>query len=190
MRNGFRLRVAGLILLVSAGLLLARERAKTPEGPRPAVTDEFVSIYFSPKGGCEAAVVEQIHAAKRSLDLQAYSFTSTKIAEAIAEAHERGVKVRAVLDRQASGNQYSGATYLFSHQVPTWLDGEHPIAHNKVIIIDGQTVITGSFNFTRQAENSNAENLAIMQGRPKIAEAYTRNFEQHLGHARKYEGVK
>jgi phosphatidylserine/phosphatidylglycerophosphate/cardiolipin synthase-like enzyme len=94
------------------------------------------------------------------------------------------------MDRQATGNQYSGATYLFNHQVPVWLDGEHPIAHNKVIIIDGQTVITGSFNFTKQAENSNAENLVIMQGRLKIGAAYTANFDGHLEHSRKYEGPK
>lgn len=52
-----------------------------------------------------------------------------------------------------------------------------------MIIVDGSTVITGSFNFTRQAENSNAENLLVIAGKPKIAKAYEENFAAHLAHS-------
>jgi phosphatidylserine/phosphatidylglycerophosphate/cardiolipin synthase-like enzyme len=96
------------------------------------------------------------------------------------------VKVRAILDKDASGDQYSGATYLKNHKITTYTDDEHAIAHNKVMIIDGITVITGSFNFTRQAEHANAENLLVIQGKPKIVEAYEKNFEHHLSHSKKY----
>jgi phosphatidylserine/phosphatidylglycerophosphate/cardiolipin synthase-like enzyme len=147
-------------------------------------------VWFSPKGGCADAVVDQVKSAKKTLDIQAYEFTNLAIAKAVGEAQERGVKVRAILDEKASGQKYSSATYLRDHGVATFTDGEHPIAHNKVIIIDGSTLITGSFNFTSAAENSNAENLLVITGKQKLADAYEKNFEAHLKHSKKYEGVK
>lgn len=76
------------------------------------------------------------------------------------------------------------------HQVPTWTDGKHPIGHNKVMVIDGETTMTGSFNFTAQAENSNAENLLVITGKLNLAAAYEANFAEHLKHSETYEGVK
>lgn len=73
--------------------------------------------------------------------------------------------------------------------MPIFTDRQHSIAHNKVIVIDGDTVITGSFNFSAAAENSNAENLIILTGRPKIAAACTKDFEEHLAHSGEYKGV-
>jgi phosphatidylserine/phosphatidylglycerophosphate/cardiolipin synthase-like enzyme len=119
--------------------------------------------------------------------MQAYSFTNTEIAAALAAAHDRGVKVRAIFDKDATGDKYSGATYCSHHNIACFTDGEHPIAHNKVIILDGQTVITGSFNFTKQAERSNAENLLILTGKRRLAAAYQKNFDEHFEHSKKYE---
>jgi phosphatidylserine/phosphatidylglycerophosphate/cardiolipin synthase-like enzyme len=155
----------------------------------PAAVEDGIAVFFSPKGGCTEAVVQAIDSAKRTLDVQAYSFTSTDIAAAIGRAHERGVKVRTVLDKSNETGKYSGATYLANKGVPVWIDSKHSIAHNKVIVIDGTNVITGSFNFTQAAEKSNAENLVIITGRPKVARAYAENFEGHLGHSEKYEGL-
>jgi phosphatidylserine/phosphatidylglycerophosphate/cardiolipin synthase-like enzyme len=98
-----------------------------------------------------------------------------------------------ILTTRGSGNSHrTNALNLspINHQVPTWTDGKHAIAHNKVMIIDGETIITGSFNFSRQAESSNAENMLIITGKPKLVVAYERNFEEHLGHSEPYEGVK
>jgi hypothetical protein len=71
-----------------------------------------------------------------------------------------------VLDKSNETGKHSGATYLVNKGVPVWIDSKHAIAHNKVMIIDGANVITGSFNFTKAAEKSNAENLVIIAGRP------------------------
>jgi phosphatidylserine/phosphatidylglycerophosphate/cardiolipin synthase-like enzyme len=164
---------------------------KAGEAAPPAAVEDGIAVYFSPKGGCTAAIVEQIRTAKNTIDMQAYSFTSTDIAAALAQAKDQGVKVRAILDRKENETgQYSGATYLFNHQVPTWTDGKHPIAHNKIMILDSETIITGSFNFTKQAESGNAENLLIITGKPKLAAAYEKNFEEHLGHSEPYLGVE
>jgi phosphatidylserine/phosphatidylglycerophosphate/cardiolipin synthase-like enzyme len=183
--------VSAMICLVVLG---AERREKEKERDRdraddlqpPAAVEDGISIYFSPDGGCEAAIIDQIRKAKKTIDMQAFSFTNTDIANALAAAHDRGLKVRAIFDKDETGDHYSGATYVFHHNIATYTDGEHQIAHNKVIILDGQTVITGSFNFTKQAERSNAENLLVITGKRKLADAYEKNFEMHLGHSKPY----
>jgi phosphatidylserine/phosphatidylglycerophosphate/cardiolipin synthase-like enzyme len=122
--------------------------------------------------------------------VQAYSFTSTQISKALEDVHARGVAVRVIMDHNAAREAGSVPTALVEHSVPVWTDGQHPIAHNKVMVIDGAIVITGSFNFTRQAENSNAENLLVIRDHPKLAKAYAENFEEHLKHSEKYEGQR
>jgi phosphatidylserine/phosphatidylglycerophosphate/cardiolipin synthase-like enzyme len=154
-----------------------------------AAREDGISVYFSPRGGCEAAVVAQIEKAEHTIDMQAYGFTSSAIAQALAQAKDRGVTVRVVLDREATKGNDVQAVYLKQHGVTEWTDGEHPIAHNKVMVIDGRTVITGSFNFTRQAENSNAENLIILTDHQAISGAYERNFEAHLSHSQEFTGA-
>lgn len=155
-------------------------------GQRSAPARTEISVYFSPKGGCTDAIVKEINAAKSELKVQAYSFTSTPIAQAIAQAHDRGVKVTVVLDDSQRTEKYTGATYLQNHQVPVLIDAKHAIAHNKVMIIDGVTVVTGSFNFTKAAEESNAENLLVIRD-ASIAQKYLANFAEHLKHAEAYE---
>lgn len=73
-------------------------------------------------------------------------------------------------------------TFLVHAGIPTWIDAAHTIAHNKVMTIDGETVITGSFNFTKAAEEKNAENLLILDS-PDLAEIYRKNWEAHLQHS-------
>ena len=67
------------------------------------------------------------------------------------------------------------------------IDAEHAIAHNKVMIIDGETVITGSFNFTKAAEENNAENLLVIHDK-KLAGLYTKNWYEHSQHSEVYIG--
>jgi len=72
--------------------------------PRPllfvsAATTAENQVYFSPRGGCTEAVVENLNKATNSVLVQAYSFTSTPIARALVNAHQRGVKVEVILDR-------------------------------------------------------------------------------------------
>jgi phosphatidylserine/phosphatidylglycerophosphate/cardiolipin synthase-like enzyme len=69
--------------------------------------------------------------------------------------------------------------------IPVKIDAQHAIAHNKVMIIDGETVITGSFNFTKAAEENNAENLLVIPDR-KLADRYVRNSKEHDRHSEAY----
>ena len=176
-----------LLLLAVAPATEQRDRPAPPRAQPPAAIDDDIAVFFCPDGGALAAIAEQINSAKRSLDVQAYLLTTKDIAGPIARAHERGVKVRVIMDKAKAGDEYSAATYLANAGVPVWLDSEHKEAHNKVMLIDGQTIVTGSFNFTRAADEQNAENLLVIDGKPKLFAAYKKNFETHLKHSKPYE---
>jgi phosphatidylserine/phosphatidylglycerophosphate/cardiolipin synthase-like enzyme len=147
-----------------------------------------IACYFSPGGGCTEAIVNEIRQARQQIFVQAYSFTSVPIANALVEAHNRGVAVYIVLDKSQKTEQYSGADFVAHAGIPTLIDSAHAIAHNKVMLIDHQTIITGSFNFTKSAEQSNAENLLIIRGRADLYQAYENNFRHHYEHSQPYQG--
>lgn len=146
-----------------------------------------IQVYFSPKGGCTEAVVESLNKATNSVLVQAYSFTSAPIAKALVDAHKRGVDVRVILDKSNKTATYSSADFVAHAKIATFIDAKHAIAHNKIMILDGQTVITGSFNFTKAAEQSNAENLLVIHDK-ELAEKYAANWKAHLAHSENYEG--
>jgi len=141
-----------------------------------------IQVYFSPDGGCTQAIVNAIKAARSEILVQAYSFTSAPIAKALVDAHKRGVTVEAVLDKSQRKEKYTSATYLANSRIPTYIDSAHAIAHNKIIVIDRQIVITGSFNFSKAAEDKNAENLLIIQSK-ELADIYAKNYAQHKAHS-------
>jgi phosphatidylserine/phosphatidylglycerophosphate/cardiolipin synthase-like enzyme len=137
------------------------------------------AVYFSPHGGCTDAVVAELGKAKRCVRVQAFSFTSKPIAEALNAASARKVDVSTILD----GGQVRARSSLGpAMKSPVHYDFLHAIAHNKVMIIDDEVVITGSFNFTDAAENHNAENLLVIRSRA-LAGKYRANWELHLKHS-------
>ena len=142
-------------------------------------------IYFSPNGGCTEAIVNEISHAKSEIYVQAYSFTSAPIAKALVDAHKKGIKVEAILDKSQKKEKYTSATFLNNSGIPTYIDSKHAIANNKIMIIDKEIVITGSFNFTKAAEEKNAENLLILKNR-KLAETYLKNWNKHKDHSEPY----
>jgi phosphatidylserine/phosphatidylglycerophosphate/cardiolipin synthase-like enzyme len=146
-----------------------------------------IQVFFSPNGGCTEAVVGNLNKATNNVLVQAYSFTSAPIAKALVDAQKRGVKVRVILDKSQRTEHYSEADFLLHEGIPTWIDAKHAIAHNKIMIIDGKTVLTGSFNFTKAAESNNAENLLVIQD-PVLAAKYAANWQAHLKHSEAYSG--
>ena len=86
-----------------------------------------------------------------------------------------------------TGNVVASADFLAHAGIPTFIDAAHAIAHNKVMVIDGETALTGSFNLTKAAEEENAENLLVIRDE-SIAEKYQRNWDLHRGHSKPYAG--
>ena len=153
-----------------------------PQGSVPS----GIQVYFSPLGGATEAVVEALARSTNSVLVQAYSFTSAPIARALVEAKSRGLKVQVILDKSQNTEKYSEADFLQHEGIPTLIDSQHAIAHNKVMVLDGYVVLTGSFNFTRAAEQNNAENLLVIND-PVLAKQYTENWLTHQAHSEPYE---
>jgi len=153
----------------------------------PTYQPASVRVLFSPQGGCTEAIVSAVNDAKKSVFVQAYSFTSAPIAKAIVDAHKRGVEVRVILDKSQRTERYSSADFLANAGVPVAIDAKHAIAHNKIIILDGLTVITGSFNFSKAAEEKNAENLLLITD-AALAARYLENWNEHAAHSEPYQG--
>jgi phosphatidylserine/phosphatidylglycerophosphate/cardiolipin synthase-like enzyme len=97
------------------------------------------------------------------------------------------VQVQVILDQSNRTDKYSSADFLANQGVPTRIDAAHAIAHNKVMVIDGETILTGSFNFTKAAQEKNAENLLIIRDRA-LADQYTQNWQAHAQHSEPYAG--
>lgn len=152
----------------------------------PASSEDGVSVYFSPNGGCTEAIVREIGNASQCVYVQAAQFTSSAIAKALVSAKERGLDVRVIIDRKKD-NEKSEAERLVDGGVPTFSDGVHHTAHNKVILIDHHLIFTGSFNLTLESELENAENLVLIRDKPRLVAAYEAKFKEHLSHSTKYE---
>ena len=96
--------------------------------------------------------------------------------KALARAKKRGVNVRVILDKSQETEKYSAAKFAANEGIPVHIDRAFAIAHNKIMIIDRADVITGSFNFTKAAEQNNAENCLIFHGNKELADMYERNW--------------
>ena len=150
-------------------------------------TPPSLEPHFSPKGGCTDAIVREIGQARHEVLVLAYSFTARPIAQALVDAKLRGVHVDVVLDHSHEREAHSDLHFFLEQGLVPLIDAQHAIAHNKVMIIDGHTLLTGSFNFTHHAETENAENLLVIKGHPDLVRAYRRNFAGHREHARPAE---
>lgn len=144
----------------------------------PVLADPSISIGFSPSHTALQTVLSVVNGATTSLDVEAYSFTSKTIATAIFAAKKRGVRVRVVADAKANNGRYSAVTYLANNHVPVRLNSRYAIMHNKVMIADGSTIQTGSFNYTASADSRNAENCLVLRGVPQIAAQYEKEFNR------------
>ncbi|MBP8036260.1 MAG: phospholipase D family protein [Negativicutes bacterium] len=136
-----------------------------------------IEVAFSPNGGGAATIIKAIGQAQKTIKVQAYSFTNADIAKALLDASKRGVQVRVVLDKSQETEKYTSATFLANSGVPVRIDDDFAIAHNKIMILDDETVITGSFNFTKAAEERNAENVLVIRGNKDLAKFYLQNWQ-------------
>ena len=163
----------------------SRETAEVPDVP-PATSGDaaaarVLGVFFTPPTGAGKALVRWIDDARQEVLVQAYGFTHNAIAQALLRAHQRGVRVAVLLDEKSSSTNRYVIDLLQSNQVALRFDGEHAIAHNKVMVIDQRIVVTGSFNFTNSADTRNAENLLILES-PALAARYHANWQAHWAH--------
>ncbi|MFN7095423.1 MAG: phospholipase D family protein [Burkholderiales bacterium] len=144
----------------------------------PTIADSKpIQVRFSPGGQCTAFVVQAIQSTQKTILVQAYSFTCPQIVGALIDAKKRGVAVKVLVDRSQLTARSSKVSQVLAAGIPIAIDQVPGIAHNKVMIIDDEYVLTGSFNWTAAAEKRNAENLLLIRD-PDIHELYRENWEK------------
>lgn len=142
-----------------------------------------VEVAFSPADDPEALLIELIGGARHSVHVQAYLFTSRKLAAALIAAQRRGVAVQVLADAQQHKRGRNALDQLLAAGIPVAFETAYAAAHNKVMIVDaagpGCAVATGSYNYTWSARNHNAENLIVLRDHCALAQLYLRNWQRH-----------
>ncbi len=147
--------------------------------PHPSFSIDgiFVEVYFSPDDDPAARIIELLLDAEQSIDFMVYAFTADEIADAMLERSRAGVVVRGVIERGQAANEGSDYDLLSQSEIDLRLDANQRNMHHKVIIIDGTTVITGSYNFSRSAQEFNDENVLMLHD-ADVASQFLIEFER------------
>lgn len=138
----------------------------------PADGRAWVQMATAPDGGALDLVLNVIDSAKTSIRIAAYSFTSKPIAEALLRKQKAGVSVMVVMDKSQLTERYTSATFLANVGIPVRINSRYAIQHSKVLVVDGDTVETGSFNYTDSAARRNSENVLVIWHHPTLAKEY------------------
>ncbi len=163
--------------IIAVVAVLAVAAAWTIAGPTPAASEDGIAVFFSPSGGWTDAIIHEIGNAQETVIVQAFRIGSLPIREALLDAHKRGVSVHVVVDAHQRNTRFT--KWFRDHDIPVLLDAEHRMAH-AVIVIDGETIITG--NFGRVPRGGQGE-LLIITGKPRLARAYLNNIDEHRDHS-------
>ena len=151
-----------------------------------------LEVAFSPNEGSEHLVVKVIDSATKEILILSYSFTSAPITEALIKASHRGVAVRLVADykdnvtEDRSGKARAALSALKTAGADVRTIRVYPIHHDKVMIIDRQTVELGSFNYSAAAAQRNSENVLVNWGNPELAAVYVKHFERNYRQSQEY----
>ncbi|MCX7801718.1 MAG: phospholipase D-like domain-containing protein [Meiothermus ruber] len=176
--NSLWLPVPGLVQVYRAEFeaLFAGQENGLGRSARFQIGSTLGAVYFSPAGGQKArnAILELLGRAQREIWVAAYVLTDTRIVEALVKAHRRGVQVRVVIDARNLSN--SRDETLKQASIDVRKDGNPYTMHHKIIVVDGEWVITGSYNFTNSGFGRNNENLLILRD-STLAQRYKREVE-------------
>ncbi|CAG9260871.1 Phosphatidylserine/phosphatidylglycerophosphate / cardiolipin synthase-like protein [Burkholderia diffusa] len=157
--------------------LLANAAAEAAQNQRPAI-----EVGFSPEGSAEQLVLQAIGSARSSIRLAAYSFTSPQVVNALIAAKRRGVDVAVVVDeknnlREDARSGRAALNLLVNNGIPARTISVYPIHHDKYFVVDGQSVETGSFNYSQAAARRNSENAVVIWRDPVLARAYLEHWQ-------------
>jgi phosphatidylserine/phosphatidylglycerophosphate/cardiolipin synthase-like enzyme len=148
-----------------------------------------IETAFSPNESAERLVIKTINSARRSIRLAAYSFTSPAIVHALVTAHKQGIDVRIVVDEKGNKSKASIAALnlVANAGIPVRTNAMYAIHHDKYIIADDRSVQTGSFNYSRAAQQSNSENVLVVWNNASVAASYMRHWTSRFDEATPYQ---
>jgi phosphatidylserine/phosphatidylglycerophosphate/cardiolipin synthase-like enzyme len=152
----------------------ASSPANTPN-PGVQVGDMWVENYFSPDDDVESQLISVLSEAQQSIHFMAFSFTLDSLGDVMMAKSDQGVEVAGLFEARGANSPYSECPRLLDYGIDVRLDGNPRVMHHKVMIVDGQTVVTGSFNFSANAAEDNDENVVIIHS-PAVAAYYEAEF--------------
>ena len=156
--------------------------ANTPS-PQLQIGDTLVETCFAAEDHCAAKLIRAINQAQQSIRFMAFSFTHDGIGQAVVGRARAGVDVKGVFETRGSDTEASQYGFLRAQNLDVWQDGNPYTLHHKVFVIDGKTVVMGSFNFSANADESNDENILILHN-SDIAGQYLAEFERVYAQAK------
>lgn len=151
-------------------------------------TKRIQCALFSPDDKIRKTLIAHIQQEKESIKIAIFTFTDSKIAQELINAHERGVFIEIVTDPTSLREQYNKIGELSNHGIPIFVynpqtrKGRYAgIMHHKFALfgknVENKPLLwTGSFNFTRAAHKTNRENVVILDDHALIKQ-YTAQFE-------------
>lgn len=143
---------------------------------------------FAPEGQCASFIASAIDSATGKILFGAYNFTLGPISDALLRAKARGVDIKAVFDKTTPCERNGALDALYKAGIPIWIDKKVRIAHQKVVIIDDQATIEGSYNFSGNADhNSENTNLVISS---EIAARYSEHWTLRQAQSKAYAGAQ
>jgi phosphatidylserine/phosphatidylglycerophosphate/cardiolipin synthase-like enzyme len=158
---------------------------RKPGGTTPKLTIGGVTVenYFAPEDGVANKIVARLSKAQKTIDFMAYSFTDDNLGKIVIDRAKAGVQVRGVFETTGSETKFSEYGGMKAAGLDVLQDGNPYLMHHKVFIVDGQTVILGSFNFSQNADYDNDENLLIVDD-AGLAQAYSAEFQRVYNQAK------
>jgi phosphatidylserine/phosphatidylglycerophosphate/cardiolipin synthase-like enzyme len=133
-------------------------------------------VYFSPNGGCQDAVIQEIKKAQKTIDIAMYDLTNKEISRELIIAKTRGVWLRIFLDQGEGNSRYSKGRYMMGKGIDVRFYQGTGLMHNKFAVIDDKVLITGSFNWTAAAERENQDNLLVITDE-NLVRKYAQRFD-------------
>lgn len=154
----------------------------------PAFAND-ISVAFSPNSGAQDLIVKTIRSAKKEIRMAAYSFTCPKVMKELLNAKKRGVDVRIVIDDKGNRSKASKAAMnlVVNAGIPLRTVSKFKIHHDKYIIVDGKTVETGSYNFSKSAAENNSENVMVVWNNPDLAKKYLKHWQSRWLHGKDWK---
>lgn len=147
----------------------------------------ITKAYFSPDDDLKSILIDLISCEKKQILTAMYTITDKDIAEALVDAHKRGIKIECVVDRGYGADQFSKVPLLANNRLPIWVyqdsqaNKNGSLMHNKFCVFKENILCksilwTGSYNFTRRATLSNQENIVILDNE-KLCDRFSKQFE-------------
>jgi len=159
--------------------------ANTPN-PQVIIGDTLIQTCFAPEDDCAVQLAQLLSQAQQSIRFMAFSFTNETLGQPIRDRAKDGVLVQGVFETRGSDTEFSEFGRMRKDKLDVWQDGNPYTLHHKVFIIDDETVVLGSYNFSANADQANDENLLVIHN-ADIAKEFIAEFNRAYNQAQSQE---